>query len=960
MIDAGSRFSESTLSAGPKRHLSVVLAALTALTILALGASSASASYIHPEATYTFGVDGTNLGAAFEGADSLDYNQANDRLYVLQSQSSPRRIYGFHFAGPGSFGALGGSFPFEVANGSGDPEIAVDNTAGSTANNIYYAQDGETLVGFSSAGIPLSAAFSPVGGEKCGVAVDPEGHPWTGNYQRHEVEQFAATGGPPILTVPVNGSPCHVDIDPSNGDLFVPLYSGAGTVRYTKASGYALSSEKLYDSGTNSKLAINGSKHVLYVGRSDGVVNVYDTVSGSLLESFGSGGSIRGIAVDESTDTVFISRDNKVQEWKGVVVPDVTTGDPVANMTVSGTVGTAGAGAVTECVFEFATDEYFAVSHSYNQQTACSPPAPFSEDKAVTAALPGLLGETTYHYRLVARNASGKAVGADKTITPHNVKGLQTEAATAITRTGAELHASFEGNGQPTTYYFEWGTTTGYGQQSATPPGAPAGSPTFPPVTNLNFTPTNLKPDTTYHFRVVGKNEVGVSPGKDMTFKTLPAVQSLVTEAATEVKPKTVTLNGSYLGDGTPTSYYYEYGKNSAYGSETPVIDAGSPSTATSMPAALTELALETTYHYRVVATNALGTTKGLDQTFTTKKAVEDLTTLPATDITQESVLLHGEYTGNNDDTHYYFEYGPSTAYGQTSEMPPGTDAGETLGATQASTAITAFEGYTTYHYRIVAENSQGKSFGNDQTFDTLPALLPVISGTSSSGVSRTAASVSAQINPNRWKTSYSFEFGSSSAYGSSTPLGELVDGNGNTSLPVSAHLLGLVPATQYHFRVVAINFQGTSYGPDQVFTTPDVPRIEAVGASAVGQTKAHLTAAVAGNAAPTDVHFEFGTDPSYGSSTGSLAAGAALVSQNVDADLSGLRPGTTYHARAVAINALGTTNGQDITFTTDPAPVAEVEPPKKPKCKKNFVKKHGKCVKRKKHKKNHRGGGNG
>ena len=110
-------------------------------------------------------------------------------------------------------------------------------------------------------------------------------------------------------------------------------------------------------------------------------------------------------------------------------------------------------------------------------------------------------------------------------------------------------------------------------------------------------------------------------------------------------------------------------------------------------------------------------------------------------------------------------------------------------------------------------------------------------------------------------------------------------------------------------------------------------------------------------NARPTEVHFEYGADRSYGSSTSSTSAGASLFSENVEADLTGLQPGSTYHARAVAVNALGTTNGPDFTFTTQPAPVAEPEKPKSVKCKRGFVKKNGKCVKRKHKKKNHRAG---
>ena len=250
------------------------------------------------------------------------------------------------------------------------------------------------------------------------------------------------------------------------------------------------------------------------------------------------------------------------------------------------------------------------------------------------------------------------------------MQGLLTDDAENVTRTTALLKGHFEGNGEATDYYFEWGPDVAgppnYTTQSATPPGDPAGSPTEP--TNLSHNATNLVADTTYDYRVVATNPQGVSPGNNKSFKTLPAVQNLVTGAATNIEATTATLNGSYDGDGTATSYHYEYGPTTQYGFKTAPISAGSPTGATQLPADVTGLTLDTFYHYRVVATNSLGTTNGTDQTFNTKKAVESLVTKPATDISQESVKLNAEFDGKGLETHYYFEYGPTTAYGMVSE----------------------------------------------------------------------------------------------------------------------------------------------------------------------------------------------------------------------------------------------------------------------------------------------------
>ena len=154
----------------------------------------------------------------------------------------------------------------------------------------------------------------------------------------------------------------------------------------------------------------------------------------------------------------------------------------------------------------------------------------------------------------------------------------------------------------------------------------------------------------------------------------------------------------------------------------------------------------------------------------------------------------------------------------------------------------------------------------------------------------------------------------------------------------------------------MASNFGGTGHSGDMSFTTPDVPQVGGTEVSGVGGTTAHIVAQVVANASPTEVHFEYGPGAGYNGSTGSTAIGAGLFASPVESTLTGLVPGTTYHARAVATNAIGTTFGAEQTFTTAPAPVPVPVEEAKP-CKKSFVKKHGKCVKRKpkkQHKKHH------
>src|SRR5439155_16895476 len=67
-----------------------------------------------------------------------------------------------------------------------------------------------------------------------------------------------------------------------------------------------------------------------------------------------------------------------------------------------------------------------------------------------------------------------------------------------------------------------------------------------------------------------------------------------------------------------PTTYRIRFGKTPAYGSQTAPVSIGSGSSNVTAGANLAGLDPNTTYHYRLIATNTDGTTLGADRTFTT------------------------------------------------------------------------------------------------------------------------------------------------------------------------------------------------------------------------------------------------------------------------------------------------------------------------------------------------------
>lgn len=92
----------------------------------------------------------------------------------------------------------------------------------------------------------------------------------------------------------------------------------------------------------------------------------------------------------------------------------------------------------------------------------------------------------------------------------------------------------------------------------------------------------------------------------------------VTTGSATNVTKKSVTFNGTVNPNGEATSYYFQWGVTTAYGSKSPdgQLSVGTSPVAVSFNAG--GLKLRTTYHFRLVATSSSGTTYGTDMTFTT------------------------------------------------------------------------------------------------------------------------------------------------------------------------------------------------------------------------------------------------------------------------------------------------------------------------------------------------------
>lgn len=196
------------------------------------------------------------------------------------------------------------------------------------------------------------------------------------------------------------------------------------------------------------------------------------------------------------------------------------------------------------------------------------------------------------------------------------IPATATRSAASVQQTAATLRGAVDPQGLPTTYHFEWGTTSAYG---AATPQASAGRGTV--ARNVSFRLPGLQAGTVYHYRVVATNADGTSVGADRTFRTdLPPVSrpTIVGTAPFSPYANSVTLTAAIDPSGARTTYRFELGTTPAYGLQTPVQTIAPGAAPVSVRAPVGGLQERQTYHFRVVATNRAGTTVGPDTTFQT------------------------------------------------------------------------------------------------------------------------------------------------------------------------------------------------------------------------------------------------------------------------------------------------------------------------------------------------------
>jgi hypothetical protein len=194
------------------------------------------------------------------------------------------------------------------------------------------------------------------------------------------------------------------------------------------------------------------------------------------------------------------------------------------------------------------------------------------------------------------------------------------------------------------------------------------------------------------------------------------------------------------------------------------------------------------------------------------------LTVDPASNIQARSAHLSGTVNPQGFDSKWSFEFsvnnGASWFLGDVLQ-----DVGSGSSPVPVETDLTGLDSAANYKFRLTASSSEGIKTIEGGAFAT-PAGPPGVEVLAAAPVTPDEARMNARVNPFGLASTYHFEYGADTSYGQSVPIPEAEAGSGTESLLVSHTLTGLAPETTIHYRLVATNSEGTTFGQDRTLTT--------------------------------------------------------------------------------------------------------------------------------------------
>ena len=572
----------------------------------------------------------------------------------------------------------------------------------------------------------------------------------------------------------------------------------------------------------------------------------------------------------------------------------------------------------------------------------------------------GLTPGVTYYFCSIVSNATGTSFGAILSFTIPAPPAVVTSPATMVTSGSATLQGTADPLTLATTGWFRYGTTNpavcddSFGTRAPWSGGSSLGSS----VGAVPYTAaiSGLLPATTYYYCAVAQNSLGTSSGRIESFTTPANAPSVSTNSASGLTRTAGVLNGTANPGGSATTAWFRYATaspgtcNDTFGTRAPAsggASLGSGTSSATYSQAISGLAPATTYYYCAIAVNAVGTSWGSVQSFTTPSSPTVRTSV-ANNISNTTATLNGAGNPQRASATGWFRYAisdPGTCDDKFGSRAPVTGAinlGSDVTDVDFSVNINGLSSATTYWYCAIISSSEGTAFGKVMTFTT--ASAPVAVTVAASGVTASTAVINGTGNPNGAAAIGWFRYGTtdpgvcSDSYGTRVPWsGSSSLGDSRVAVPFAQSLSSLSPSTTYYFCAIVSNGYGTSLGAVQSFTTSAMPPTVSTGsASNLTRTTGVLNGYGNPGGIATTAWFRYSkTSPgtcndSFGDrapGTGGSALGSGSGSVSFSQAISGLTPATMYYYCALASNSMGTVLGSVQTFITPASPTARTTP---------------------------------
>jgi hypothetical protein len=537
---------------------------------------SVSFLFLSPTALGAQSVFKATFGSAnqptFDTAEGLAVDQASGDLLVIDVGTNSVSRYNADGT-PAEFAALGSNVidgkgvgdetpqnglsfnPFPLGS-PGEVQVAVDNSGGANDGNIYVTQSITHLVDiFDEDGSylgqltnykegPSAEGAEETLGEACGVGVDPVGTVYVGDFSG-QIHKYEPSGEPvenadSSANLPFASNCTLAAGAGATAGFIFPAHFLGSLSELDSSSG---AEEYVVDPGPTTTMTVDPTTGHVYIA-SGTDVREYDAsgaTEAELVSSFSKAGEVRGIAVREGGDEIYVARagNANIEVWGPAPTEAITKpANPVGSesATLRGEVNPNGL-PLEECFFEWGEKE------SYGEVASCQEPDASEVGSgnslvSVHADIEGLKAGTNYHFRLVASNANGSDEGDDEeflTLGP----SISNESVSQITGTGARIGAQVNPRGEATSFVIQYATEAQFEEseyeEAISVPDPERELPAKSEPMQVFQQISGLSPATTYHFRIVATSNTATSEGSDQSFTTFAQLSPLPNGRAYEM-----------------------------------------------------------------------------------------------------------------------------------------------------------------------------------------------------------------------------------------------------------------------------------------------------------------------------------------------------------------------------------------------------------------------------------------